>query len=191
MKEEFEEYAIIKCHRGKGTFLTAKSYYKNNRRFKSDVEELDEIWLFFDTEIEMGDQWDEKMKCLKDIIKSRPRNNSLKIRLLMTTGCIEYWLLLHFKKTAPSIATSADKEKILNEVRKIEPTYIKGDYTSIENIAKHYLAAVENGQWTLERLKDDGLPEDEQQRNQWLFRGEHTFTTVHEALLMLMELSKE
>ncbi|MDD6988358.1 RloB family protein [Ruminococcus sp.] len=191
LKEEFEEYAIIKCHREKGTFLTAKSYYRNNRRFKSDVEELDEIWLFFDTEIEMGDQWDEKMKCLKDIIKSRPRNNPLKIRLLMTTGCIEYWLLLHFKKTAPSIATSADKEKILNEVRKIEPTYIKGDYTSIENIAKHYLAAVENGQWTLERLKDDGLPEDEQQRNQWLFRGEHTFTTVHEALLMLMELSKE
>ena len=79
----------------------------------------------------------------------------------------------------------------MTEVRKIEPSYIKGDYTSIDNIAKHYLAAVENGQWTLERLKDDGLPEDEQQRNQWLFRGEHTFTTVHEALLMLMELSKE
>lgn len=190
LKEEFEEYAIIRSHREKGTFSTAKSYYRSNRRFRSDVEELDEIWFFFDTEIEMSDQWDEKMKCLKDIINSRPRNNPLKIRLLMTTGCIEYWLLLHFKKTAPSIATPADKEKILNEVKRIEPTYTKGDYTSIEMIAKNYLSAVENGQWTLEQLKDDGLPEDEQQRDQWLFRGEHTFTTVHEALLMLIELSK-
>ena len=50
------------------------------------------------------------------------------------------------------------------------------------------MAVVGNGRWTLERLKDDGLPENEEQRNKWLFKGEHTFTTVHEGLEMLLSL---
>lgn len=187
LKNEFEMYAVIKCHREKGTFQTAKSYY-TNRKFKSCVKELDELWLFFDTEIDMGNQWNEKMNCLEEIISSRKKSNPLKIRLLMTTCCIEYFLLLHFKKTAPAIATPADKERILDEVKKIEPSYKKGDYASIEKIACNYTKAIENGIWTLERLKSDGMPEDEQQRNQWLFKSEHTFTTVHEALLYLISL---
>jgi hypothetical protein len=188
LKDKFEEYAIIKCHREKGTFATAKSYYRNNRRFKSDVEELDEIWLFFDTELEKSDQWDFNMECVSDIIKSRPKRNPIKIRLLMTTGCLEYWLLLHYKKTAPKIATPADKERIMTEIKKKEPNYEKGDYTTTSNIAQNYMTAIENGKWSLERLKEDGLPEDEKLREHWLYRGEHTFTTVHEALLMLLEL---
>ena len=28
----------------------------------------------------------------------------------MTTGCVEYWFLLHYKKVRPSIQTVAEKE---------------------------------------------------------------------------------
>ena len=48
------------------------------------------------------------------------------------------------------------------------------------------MTAIENGRWTLERLKDEGLPENEEQRNRWLYKGTHTFTTVHEALEWLL-----
>lgn len=188
LKEEFEECAVIKCHHEKGTFQVAKSYFKSNKKFKSDVAELDEIWFFFDTEIEMGNQWDDNMKCLDDIIKSRPKKNPIKIRLLMTTCCIEYWLLLHFDKKAPAIAIPKDKEKILKSVKDEENSYKKGDYESIKKIASRYKTAIENGKWTLERLKEVGMPEDEQQRNQWLFKGDYTFTTVHEALIYLVSL---
>ena len=50
------------------------------------------------------------------------------------------------------------------------------------------MTAIENGRWTLERLKDEGLPENEEQRNRWLYKGTHTFTTVHEALEWLLSL---
>ena len=114
LKNEFEDYAVIKCHREKGTFQKVYSSYKNDRKFKSMVEELDELWIFFDTELEMGSQWKEKQRYLNDIRKSRT-NDNIKIRLLMTTGCVEYWLLLHYKKVAPNIAIPADKEKVMNE----------------------------------------------------------------------------
>lgn len=190
LKNTFGDCAVIKCHRESGTFTTAKSCYRNDQRFKNNIDEYDELWFFFDTEIEKGNQWDENMKCLKDIIKSRSRKNPIKIRLLMTTCCLEYWLLLHYEKTARAIATPADKERILLELKKKEPSYKKGDYQSTSAIASNYPIAIENGKWTLERLKIDGLPEDKEQRDRWLFCGEHTFTTVHEALSMLLELPK-
>lgn len=123
LKDEFENIAVIYYCTKKGTFEVAKSYYNNkdnndNKNFRNIVPELDELWFFFDTEIEMGNKWDEKMNCLEDIINSRKKRNPLKIRLLMTTGCAEYWLLLHYRKTAPAIATPADKDKILMEVKR-------------------------------------------------------------------------
>ena len=186
LKNAFDNRAVIRCHRESGTFVTAKSCYRNDKKFKSDLEEYDELWFFFDTEIEKRNQWDENMKCLKDIIASRTRRNPIKIRLLMTTGCIEYWFLLHYRKTAPQIVTAADKERVLDEVRKEQPNYKKGDYPSTSAIAEKYMTAIENGRWTLERLKDEGLPESEEQRNRWLYKGTHTFTTVHEALEWLL-----
>lgn len=91
-------------------------------------------------------------------------------------------------KKAPAIAIPKDKEKILKSVKDEENSYKKGDYESIKKIASRYKTAIENGKWTLERLKEVGMPEDEQQRNQWLFKGDHTFTTVHEALIYLVSL---
>lgn len=74
--------------------------------------------------MDKGDQWNESMKCLEDIIRSR-KKNPIKIRLLMTTGCIEYWLLLHYERTAPRIVTPADKEKVKERVKSHVPSYKK------------------------------------------------------------------
>ena len=45
----------------------------------------------------------------------------------MTTGCIEYWLMLHYKMLAPSVQTESEKEKMLTMLMQKEPTYRKGD----------------------------------------------------------------
>ena len=131
------------------------------------------------------------MKCLEDIIRSR-KKNPIKIRLLMTTGCIEYWLLLHYERTAPRIVTPADKEKVKERVKSHVPSYKKGDYESISVIASKYETAIENGKWSLTRLNQDGMPqrteENAMESDKWLFRGVHTFSTVHEAIEMLCTL---
>lgn len=189
IRKAFEQCASIMPHREKGTFATAKAYYRGNKRFHSILPELDEIWFFFDTEIEKANQWDENMKCLENILEAR-KKNPVKIRLLMTTGCVEYWFLLHYEKRAPSIITPADKERIEQEIRRYVPAYEKGDYETTAIIARCYEKAISNGRWTLERLKSDGLPDDPTERDKWLFLGEHTFTTVHEALEMLIKLPK-
>lgn len=186
LKNIFSNQAAIKSHREKGTFDTARAYYRGNRAFQNSMPEFDELWFFFDTELSKADQWDKNMKCLKEIIASR-RKNPIKIRLLMSTGCVEYWFLLHYERVRPAIATPPEKERVLKEVQKHVPSYEKGDQKSTEEIARNYPAAVENGRWTLECLKREGMPEGEE-RDQWLFQGKHTFTTVHEALEMLMAL---
>ena len=191
LKDEFDDRSVIKCHRESGTFETAKAFYRGNKRFKSDVEEINEIWFFFDTEIEKADQWDNNMKCLKDIINSRKKGNPIKIRLLMTSCCLEYWLLLHFEQRAPAMVSAEDKERILAEVKNREPSYKKGDYNATSQIAANYPTAIKNGRWTLVRLENEGLPLDKNERDRWLYAGNHTFTTVHEAIESLLNNEDE
>ena len=192
LKKRFSNKATIIIHGEKGTFHTAKSYFRGNKRFQNNVKELDEIWFFFDTEIEKGGQWEENIRCLSDIISSRTKRNPLRIRLLMTTGCIEYWFLLHYERSAPAIATPADKDRIMKSVQVHMPSYKKGDYDSTASIAEHYPTALKNGKWVLERAGKDGMPErfpdNTFESDRWLFKGTHTFTTVHEALEMLINL---
>lgn len=129
------------------------------------------------------------MRFLEGILRTR-KQNPIKIRLLMTTCCVEYWFLLHYKKQAPALASPADKEKMLKELQKFVPTYQKGNDAATAEIAENYPTAIENGQWTLELLKGDGMPEGDKERDPWLYKGTHTFTTVHEAIEMLVQLPK-
>lgn len=187
LKRIFNNCAVIKPHREKGTFDTARAYFRGNRAFQNSLPEYDELWFFFDTEVDKADQWDRNMACLKELIAAR-RKNPIEIRLLMTTGCIEYWFLLHYERTRPAIATRAEKERVLKAVQGIVHSYEKGNQEATDEIAANYLDAVENGRWTLECLKREGMPKKKEGRDQWLFQGRHTFTTVHEALEMLMSL---
>ena len=43
----------------------------------------------------------------------------------MTSGCIEYWFMLHYKYYTPKLITVPEKEKVINEVKKLIPTYVK------------------------------------------------------------------
>lgn len=187
LKRMFSAQAAIKPHREKGTFETARTFYRGNTAFQNAIPEYDELWFFFDTELDKADQWERNMSCLKDIVAARKRNPIL-IRLLMTTGCVEYWFQLHYERVRPAIATPADKVRVLNALQRHVPDYTKGDQAATDEIALGYKYAVENGRWTLECLKRDGMPEEKTQRDQWLYQGRHTFTTVHEAVEMLMEL---
>lgn len=162
-----------------------------NKKYANNISDIDEIWLFFDVDREQGDQdkWESRLGIIKELRKLKKKPN-IKVRLLMTTACVEYWLLLHYIKTQTPIMTAVDKEAILNEVVKQEPAYKKGDAASILSIAENYKEAVKNGQWVVERLREISLPRDESEDaiNEWLYKNSQTFTNVHEAILFLESL---
>ncbi|NLM47157.1 MAG: RloB domain-containing protein [Firmicutes bacterium] len=192
LKSYFQDVAVIRLPSTPGLFAEAYNMFRNNPRYRNNAEITDEIWFFFDVEVEKACHWDMNYKIITRLRKLR-KPGRIKIRLLMTTACFEYWMLLHYERTAPAIATPADKERIKERLKKYVPYYAKGNCEAIREIARHHRKAIENGKWTLLSLVEDGLPtlEDCDERNCWLFLGTHTFTTVHEALEFLYKLKKE
>ena len=83
-------------------------------------------WFFFDVELKDKAKWTKRHKIMQYISKLRKKPN-IKIRLLMTTGCMEYWLMLHYRFFTPSVQTEAEKERMLSAVREKEPNYQKGN----------------------------------------------------------------
>ena len=177
----------------KGLFDQAKANFKKSPKYRDYVNETDEIWFFFDVDEEQGDKakWDNRLKIIKELRKLRKKPN-IKIRLLMTTGCIEYWFSLHYQKTQPLIKTSVDKDKVLKDLILKVPNYAKGDQTSICEIANNYQKAIENGKWVIQQLQNENQSHDhtEDGLNEWLYKNSKTFSNVHEALLYLESLRK-
>jgi len=190
LKAAFEDVAVIRFPSNSGLFLEAKNMFKNNPKYRNNAEVTDEIWFFFDTELKKVAHWERNYKIIKELRKLR--KSQIKVRLLMTTACMKYWVLLHYERTAPAIASPADKERMKDRVKRHVPLYEKGDFGATCEIAKNYETAIENGKWTLISLVDDGLPtlEDTDNRNRWLYQGTHTFTTVHEAIEFLVKLKE-
>ena len=186
LKNEFNDVAIIKYPNKTGLFDEANNRFTKDPHYRDYAEVIDEVWFFFDVETKDIGLWDERLKIIKKLRKLR-QNPNIKIRLLMTTGCIEYWLMLHYKKYSPKLQTEAEKARVINEVIKIEPTYKKGDYPSTAKIAENFPNALSNAKWTLENLLADGLPgiEDSDERNQWLCKNCYTFSNVFEAIEFL------
>lgn len=108
----------------------------------------------------------------------------------MTTGCVEYWFMLHYKMFTPPIQTVAEKERIIAELIEKVPDYQKGDLHSTFKIAHNYPEAVKNSKKTLSNLLQDGLPglDDTDERNCWLCRSCLTFSNVYEAIDFLTGL---
>lgn len=46
--------------------------------------------------------------------------------------------MLHYKYYTPKLITVPEKEKVINEVKKLIPTYVKGDSAATEKIAVNY-----------------------------------------------------
>jgi len=191
MKKAFSDAAVLKCVPQTGLFTEAKAKFQKDAKYKNYVSETDEIWFFFDVEDCDLEKWDHRYAIMKSLRKLR-KKPSINIRLLMTSACIEYWLLLHFKLLSPSLHTVADKDNMMQELRKHIPAYQKGDVLSIMEIAAKYKTAMQHGNQLLSLLEQDGLPSrnDLDERYRWLYQCSRTFTNVHEAIEFLEHYRK-
>lgn len=186
LKRRFADVAVIKYPKETGLFDEAENRFAKDPQYRENAEVIDEVWFFFDVETKDVGLWDHRLKIIKKLRKLR-RDPNIKVRLLMTTGCIECWLMLHYRKYAPPLQTEAEKARVINEVIEKESTYKKGDYPSTAKIAASFLTATSNAKWTLDNLLSYGLPgiEDTDERNQWLCKNCYTFSNVFEAIEFL------
>ncbi|MCF0111117.1 MAG: RloB domain-containing protein [Erysipelotrichaceae bacterium] len=189
LKKEFHDVVSIKRVKTTGLFEEADSRFKKDRTYRDYTEVTDEIWFFFDVEEKDKTFWDARLKIIRRL-RSLRKNPGIKVRLLMTTGCMEYWLMLHYEMYIPSIQTIADKQHVIQRLKTIEPNYRKGNEEVTAKIAQHYPTAVTNARETVIRLLQEGLPgmEDTDERNGWLCRKCLTFSTVYEAIDFLVSL---
>ena len=100
LRKEFEEVASIRRPKATGLFEEAESKFKKDKKLKDYAEVTDEIWFFFDVETKDIATWDARLKIIK-YLRSLRKKPGIKVRLLMTTGCVEYWLLLHYEFSIP------------------------------------------------------------------------------------------
>lgn len=191
LKQRFANVAVIKRPSATGLFEEADRRFQKDPKFRDYAEVTDEIWFFFDVETKDIGKWEQRLAMIKRLRRLR-RNPNIRVRLLMTTGCIEYWLMLHYKMFSPPVLEVADKERMLAEVVAREASYVKGNYEATARIAERYPIAVEHAEKILCNLLSDGLPglEDTDKRNQWLCKQCKTFSTVNEAITFLEQLHR-
>lgn len=191
LKRRFASVAVIKRPSATGLFEEADRRFQKDPKFRDYSEVTDEIWFFFDVETKDIGKWDQRLAIIKKLRKLR-KNPTIRVRLLMTTGCVEYWLMLHFKMFSPPVLEVTEKERMLAEVVAREPSYAKGNYEATARIAENYPTAVQNAEKILYNLLADGLPElaDTDERNQWLCKQCKTFSTVNEAITFLEQLHR-
>ena len=189
LKKEFGDVAAIRRPSSTGLFDEADNKFKKDKKYREDAEVTDEVWFFFDVETKDVGLWDARMKIIKRL-RSLRKKPGIKVRLLMTTGCIEYWLMLHYDMYAPSIQTVAEKQRVMDRLLAKEPNYRKGDAAVTAKIAQNYPTAVINARQTVSNLLQQGLPslEDTDDRNRWLCQKCLTFSTVYEAIDFLTSL---
>ena len=186
LKKRFSDVAVIKYPKETGLFECALSHFKKDPSYKNYTDVIDEVWFFFDVETKDVAKWDKRYKIM-NILRKMRKNPRMKVRLLMTTGCIEYWLMLHHKFYTPTLQTVAEKEKVISELKAKEPLYEKGKYEVTAKIAEKYPVAIQNAKKTIMKLLDEGMPgiEDTDVRNQWLYKNCLTFSNVYEAIEFL------
>ena len=192
LKSKFQDLAVFKRPSSTGLFDDADNRFKKDPKYRDYADVIDEIWFFFDVEEKDIDNWSKRLEIIKRLrhLRKKPQ---IRIRLLMTTGCIEYWLMLHYRLFAPPVLTVPEKEQMLRQVIKEEPTYKKGNYIATARIAQHYPTAVKNAGIVLQNLLKEGMPglEDTDERNLWLCKNCRTFSTVQEAVSFLESLKCE
>lgn len=189
LKKEFKDVASIKRPSATGLFEEADGKFKKDKAYRDYAEVTDEIWFFFDVETKDIGLWDARMKIIKRLRALR-KKPGIKVRLLMTTGCIEYWLMLHYEMYTPPIQTVAEKQRVIERLLSKEPNYQKDDTATTARIAQNYPKAVIHSKQTVLNLLSQGLPglEDTDERNRWLCQKCLTFSNVYEAIEFLTSL---
>ena len=181
--------AVIQYPKEPGLFDRAEERFKKDPKYRDYTEVIDEVWFFFDVETKDINKWNERYRIIKKLRKLR-KDQNIRVRLLMTSGCIEYWFMLHKKYYIPPLQSVAEKEKVIADLKVEEPLYEKGNRAITAKIAEDYPIAVKNAARTMNRLLEDGMPmlEDTDVRNQWLCKNCKTFSNVHEAIKYLENL---
>lgn len=151
LKSKFQDVAVFKRPSSTGLFEEADNRFKKDPKYRDYSDVFDEIWFFFDVEEKDIDNWSKRLEIIKRLRRLR-KKPQIRVRLLMTTGCIEYWLMLHYRLFAPPVLTVPEKEQMLRQVIKEEPTYKKGNYIATARIAQHYPTAVKNAGIVLQNL---------------------------------------
>lgn len=192
LKSKFQDVAVFKRPSSTDLFEEADNRFKKDPKYRDYSDVFDEIWFFFDVEEKDVDNLSKRLEIIKRLRRLR-KKPQIRVRLLMTTGCIEYWLMLHYRLFAPPVLTVPEKEQMLRQVIKEEPTYKKGNYIATARIAQHYPTAVKNAGTVLQNLLKEGMPglEDTDERNLWLCKNCRTFSTVQEAISFLESLKCE
>ena len=192
LKSKFQDVAVFKRPSSTGLFEEADNRFKKDPKSRDYSDVFDEIGFFFDVEEKDVDNLSKRLEIIKRLRRLR-KKPQIRVRLLMTTGCIEYWLMLHYRLFAPPVLTVPEKEQMLRQVIKEEPTYKKGNYIATARIAQHYPTAVKNAGIVLQNLLKEGMPglEDTDERNLWLCKNCRTFSTVQEAISFLESLKCE
>lgn len=192
LKSKFQDVAVFKRPSSTGLFEEADNRFKKDPKYRDYSDVFDEIWFFFDVEEKDVDNLSKRLEIIKRLRRLR-KKPQIRVRLLMTTGCIEYWLMLHYRLFAPPVLTVPEKEQMLRQVIKEEPIYKKGNYIATARIAQHYPTAVKNAGIVLQNLLKEGMPglEDTDERNLWLCKNCRTFSTVQEAISFLESLKCE
>lgn len=192
LKSKFQDVAVFKRPSSTGLFEEADNRFKKDPKYRDYSDVFDEIWFFFDVEEKDVDNLSKRLEIIKRLRRLR-KKPQIRVRLLMTTGCIEYWLMLHYRLFAPPVLTVPEKEQMLRQVIKEEPTYKKRNYIATARIAQHYPTAVKNAGIVLQNLLKEGMPglEDTDERNLWLCKNCRTFSTVQEAISFLESLKCE
>jgi hypothetical protein len=124
LKSRFHDVVIIRGK--KGFYPTAEQDLKKpGSDLNINWNNINEIWFFFDIDPDaMMDGTQKSWNNLESTIeKIHKRSKKIKIRLLMTTGCIEYWFLLHFELTQPTMDGQPFKEKMLKQLKKCSEIY--------------------------------------------------------------------
>lgn len=149
---------------------------------------IDEIWLFFDVEAKDKSNWNNHKRILRQL---QTYNKNMNIRLLMTSGCVEYWFLLHYKKKGSPVITESEKDRVINELKSLVPSYEKGDQKSTCQIAENYKTAIKNSDSILcQVIREENINDKKElDRNAQLFISQRAFSTVHEALNYLISIS--
>lgn len=191
LKQKFSDVAVINYPKETGLFDRAKDRFDKDPLYREYKDVIDEVWFFFDVETKDIDKWDARYGIIKYLRKLR-KDKNIRVRLLMTTGCIEYWLMLHRRYYAPSLQTVAEKERVIADIKAEEFSYEKGNKEIIAKIAKDYPVAMNNAKRTMKRLLDEGMPglDDTDERNRWLQRKCLTFSNVYEAIEFLEGLGQ-
>ena len=96
LKRKFSDVAVIQYPKEPGLFDRAEERFKKDPKYRDYTEVIDEVWFFFDVESKDINKWNERHRIIKKLRKLR-KDQNIRVRLLMTSGCIEYWLMLHKK----------------------------------------------------------------------------------------------